>query len=81
MIFTLLQLLGDASDLKINLNKSTISEIRCSEEQELLATTILRCSLKPFLIVYLGLPLSTGKLHQADNLPIDPYLLWKCDGL
>ncbi|KAE8770746.1 putative reverse transcriptase [Hordeum vulgare] len=44
VLSALLQLFRDASGLKINFYKSTISGILCSEEQELQASALLGCS-------------------------------------
>ena len=66
----LLDLFGHASGLRINLAKSSVSPIHCSDEELALTASILSCSIKTFPCTYLGLPLSFGKPTKEVLLPL-----------
>jgi hypothetical protein len=65
----LVEAFGVASGLRCNLNKSSVSAIRCTEENLRQVTDVLQCPAKPFPIQYLGLPLSPVRLTKADLQP------------
>ncbi|WVZ78922.1 LOW QUALITY PROTEIN: hypothetical protein U9M48_026563 [Paspalum notatum var. saurae] len=62
----ILEVFGEASGLRTNLQKSCVIPIRC-EERETIAST-LACSVSEFPCIYLGLPISDRKLKKADLL-------------
>jgi hypothetical protein len=67
-------LFSESSVLQINLQKSSITGIRCDGETIQRVVEHFHCIQKDFPITYLGLPLSTGKLRRADIWPlIDKY--------
>jgi len=76
----ILDLFGDASGLKTNVQKSNVLPIHCSEENMSLVQNLLPCEVLEFPCRCLGLPLSTRKLTRgqfdriADQLPG-----WKAD--
>jgi hypothetical protein len=73
-INSLLDVFADASGLKVNMNKSHVSCIRCDDETAQWVANYFNCSRKDFPIIYLGLPLSTGRLRRANIWPlIDKY--------
>lgn len=74
VIKTVLNLFANASGLSVNLQKSSITCIRCDEDVATMVANHFRCTRKDFPITYLGLPLTTGRLRRADILPlIDKY--------
>src|SRR6185312_12181132 len=54
----ILQLFGEASGLKTNVQKSTVSPIHCLEEHRALVQAHLPCQITEFPCKYLGVPLS-----------------------
>jgi hypothetical protein len=61
-----LDIFSDSSGLKINLHKSHTTCIRCDDDTADLVANHFSCIRKDFPIVYLGLPLTTGRLRRAD---------------
>jgi hypothetical protein len=80
----ILNLFGEASGLKTNLQKSNVFPIQCAEADAAVVQNSLPCELKDFPCKYLGVPLSPCKLTRdqiqpfvdriADRLPG-----WKAD--
>ena len=70
--FTLdiLQLFGEASGLKTNVQKSSVLPIQCTEEDKLVLQEHLPCQISEFPCKYLGVPLSPLKLTKAQIQPI-----------
>jgi hypothetical protein len=66
----ILQLFGEASGLKTNVQKSTVSPIHCLEEHRALVQAHLPCQITEFPCKYLGVPLSPHKLTKAQVQPI-----------
>jgi hypothetical protein len=60
----ILQLFGVAYGLKINLQKSNVLPIRCSDHELEVVQHELPCALAEFPCKYLGLPLSLKKLKR-----------------
>jgi hypothetical protein len=54
----ILNLFGEASGLKTNLQKSTVLPIRCGDGEVAAVQNLLPCPLSDFPCKYLGLPLS-----------------------
>lgn len=80
----LLQIFGEASGLKTNIQKSSMSPIRCTQEDIDTMQSTLTCQLSEFPIRYLGLPLSLKKLTWAQIQPFidrlaDLLLSWRSD--
>jgi hypothetical protein len=80
----ILQLFGEASGLKTNVQKSTVVPIHCLEEHRTLFQTHLPCQMSDFPCKYLGMPLSPHKLTKAQAQPIieriaDRLPGWKAD--
>jgi hypothetical protein len=80
----ILQLFGEASGLKTNVQKSTVVPIHCLEEHRTLLQTHLPCQMSDFPCKYLGVPLSPHKLTKAQAQPIieriaDRLPGWKAD--
>lgn len=67
----LLELFAGASGLSTNLDRCTVSPIRCSDDmvQEVLA--VFPCRVQPFPTVYLGAPLSLSRLERAQEQTLD----------
>ena len=61
VIMNILQLFGDASGLKTNLQKSNVLPIRCGHTELALVQELLPCALMDFPCKYLGLPLSLSR--------------------
>ncbi|WVZ92764.1 hypothetical protein U9M48_038806 [Paspalum notatum var. saurae] len=66
----ILEIFGDASGLRTNMQKSLILPIRCQEEDLATVAEILPGEVPAFPCRYLGLPLSTSKLTNADLQPV-----------
>lgn len=62
----ILQIFGDASGLRTNLAKCSITEIFGASDQLIPMQSFLGCKIEPFPIRYLGLPLSTTKLPRHE---------------
>ena len=66
----ILQLSGEASGLRTNMQKSSIVPIRCDTEQLEVISSAMPCEVMDFPCKYLGLPLSIRKLTKADLQPM-----------
>jgi hypothetical protein len=80
----ILQLLGDASGLFNNAQKSNIYPIRCSHDAIYEVQSLLPCIVASFPCKYLGLPLSLHKLNKQQFQPFvdkiaDQLPNWKAD--
>jgi hypothetical protein len=60
MIMSIMQLFGYASRLKINVQKSSVAPIRCSQVNLDAVLQSFEGEKVQFLVNYLGLPLSLG---------------------
>ena len=61
----LLQLFGEASGLKTNVQKSNVLPIRCTEENLALIQNLLPCEVLDFPCKYLGLPFNVFEAPRA----------------
>ena len=80
----LLNLFGDASGLKTNVQKSNVLPIQCSNDDLATLQDLLPCEVLNFPCKYLGLPLSIKKLTKEQFQPIideiaDQLPGWKAD--
>jgi mannosylglycoprotein endo-beta-mannosidase len=80
----ILNLFGEASGLKTNLQKSNVLPIRCGEFETATIQHLLPCPLSEFPCKYLGVPLSLRKLTKEQVQPIidriaDQLPGWKAD--
>ncbi|KAM3312047.1 hypothetical protein ACQJBY_032196 [Aegilops geniculata] len=66
----LLEAFGHASGLSCNMAKSSISLIRCRQEDINNVAAILACAVKEFPVTYLGLPLSVTRLPKSALQPL-----------
>jgi hypothetical protein len=66
----ILQLFGEASGLKTNLQKSNVLPIRCGNTEMSLVHELLPCALMDFPCKHLGLPLSLKKLTKEHIQPV-----------
>jgi hypothetical protein len=78
----ILALFGEASGLCTNYAKCSVSLIACSEEKALEAVRVMECQLAPFLVKYLGILLTVGRLPALVLQPlidsiVDCLPLWK----
>jgi hypothetical protein len=62
VILDCLQLFGDASGLRTNVQKSSVYPIRCGDQDLAMLKNMLPCELAEFPCRYLGLPLAIKKL-------------------
>lgn len=69
-IHTLLRFFGDASGLRINLDKSALFPIACSEDQTAAALQAFPARRVSFPCSYLGLPLSPTRLKAVAFQPL-----------
>ena len=84
LILDILQLFGEASGLKTNLQKSSAYPIQCSETDIMVLQDSLPCAILDFPCKYLGIPLSMHKLTRAQIQPIIDRIAdllpgWKAD--
>jgi hypothetical protein len=70
VVSTVLNIFADVSGLKVNLQKSHTSCIRCDDETATSVANFFSRTSKNFPITYLGLPLSTGRLRRSDIWPV-----------
>ena len=70
VISSILHIFGEATGLKINLQKSTVTTIRCDEATAAAVEGHFQCRRQQFPILYLGLPLSIFRLQRQDLLPL-----------
>ena len=80
----ILNLFGEATGLKTNLQKSNVLPIRCGDVELAAVQNLLPCALTDFSCRYLGLPLALKKLTKAQIQPIidriaDQLPGWKAD--
>jgi len=66
----MLQLFGDASGLRTNIQKSNVMPIRCTDVDLNVIRSLLPCEIMDFPCKYLGLPLSLWKLTKDQLQPI-----------
>jgi hypothetical protein len=83
-VLGILNLFGEASGLKTNIQKSSVYPIRCGQEELVTLHDWLPCELSSFPCKYLGLPLSLKKLSKNQVQPIidkvaDQLCGWKAD--
>jgi hypothetical protein len=67
----ILNLFGDATGLKTNLQKSNVLPIRCEDNDIASVQALLPCALADFPCKYLGLPLSLKRLTKEQ---VQPYI-------
>ena len=84
LILNILQLFGDASGLRTNVQKRSVMPIQCSEDNMAVVQNLLPCEIMSFPCKYLGLPLSLRKLTREQFQPIidktaDQLPGWKAD--
>jgi hypothetical protein len=84
LVLGILNLFGDASGLKTNLQKSNVLPIRCGDTELLTIQNLLPCAVSEFPCKSLGLPLSLKKLTKGQIQPIidriaDQLPGWKAD--
>jgi len=65
LVMEILNLFGDASGLKTNLQKSSVLPIRCGDMELTTIQNLLPCAVSEFPCKYLGLPLSLKKLTKG----------------
>ena len=63
----LLEVFAGASGLATNLDKCTITPIRCDDADVEQVLHVFPCRIQPFPLTYLGAPLSTSRLARADE--------------
>ena len=66
----ILNLFGEATGLKTNLQKSNVLPIRCGATELAAMQNLLPCALTDFPCKYLGLPLCLKKLTKEQIQPI-----------
>jgi len=64
VMLDLLQLFGEASGLKTNVQKSSVLPIQCLEDDKAIIQEQLPCQILDFPCKYLGVPLSLRKLSK-----------------
>ncbi|WVZ88911.1 hypothetical protein U9M48_035378 [Paspalum notatum var. saurae] len=84
VLLDILNLFGDASGLRTNVQKSSVLPIQCTEEDMSIIQNSLPCEIHDFPIKYLGIPLSLKKLSRAQVQPIIDKIAnqlsgWKAD--
>jgi hypothetical protein len=70
LTMSILDLFGEATGLRTNLQKSNVLPIRCGETELATVQNLLPCELASFPCKYLGLPLSLKKLTNEQVQPI-----------
>jgi len=65
IIMDLVNIFGDDSGLRTNLQKSNVLTIRCGEQELAVLQNLLPCALAEFPCRYVGLPLSLRKLTKV----------------
>jgi hypothetical protein len=66
----ILGLFGEASGLRTNFAKCSVSPIACTDEEAAGAAELMECQLAPFPVKYLGIPLSTRRLSAVAFDPL-----------
>jgi hypothetical protein len=64
LVLKILEIFGEASGLKTNIQKSSVYPIRCGEEEMATLHELLPCEISSFPYKYLGMPLSLRKLSR-----------------
>jgi len=64
----ILDCFGEASGLKVNMQKSLAIPIRCNDAEMQVISNSLHCTIGSFPCKYLGLPISNWKLRRSDLL-------------
>jgi hypothetical protein len=82
LVKEILNIFGTASGLVTNIRKSSVTPIRCQDQDVEVVQTTMPCTVVNFPCRYLGLPLSVRKLSKNDYMlfidKIANYLLgWK----
>lgn len=70
VISAILRLFGEATGLRINMQKTTVTCIRSDDSISASVAQHFSCQLKHFPLQYLGLPLSIFRLRRQDILPL-----------
>jgi hypothetical protein len=70
VVRAILGLFGDASGLRTNFAKCSVTPIACSEEVAQGAAGEMECQLAPFPVKYLGIPLSIRRVSAAALQPL-----------
>jgi hypothetical protein len=66
----ILELFGQASGLRTNFAKCSVSPIACTDAEAAGAAELMECQLAPFPVKYLGIPLSTRRLSAVSFQPL-----------
>lgn len=66
----IVDLFGQASGLRTNFAKCSVSPIACSDEEAVGAAELMECQLAPFPVKYLGIPLSIRRLSAVSFQPL-----------
>ena len=74
----ILALFGEASGLRTNFAKCSVSPIACSEEVAQQAAAVMECQLAPFPVKYLGIPLSICLLRRSSRWWIALRACYRC---
>jgi hypothetical protein len=69
-VHAILALFGDATGLRTNFAKCSVSPIARSSEEALEAAGVMECQLAPFPVKYLGIPLTVGRLRSSALQPL-----------
>lgn len=75
----ILELFGQASGLRSNLAKSSVSPISCSPDDFVRIADCLSCEIKDFPVKYLGLPLCLRRPSKEDFLSLIDEQGWSFD--
>ncbi|KAM0829792.1 hypothetical protein ACQ4PT_066642 [Festuca glaucescens] len=70
VVRTIFQMFGDASGLRVNYNKTSVTVIRGDAHDKMRVKHVLQCEIGEFPCKYLGLQLSTRELTKAQWLPV-----------
>jgi hypothetical protein len=76
----LLYLYEKMSSLKINFNKSEALMVSQDYEKAIAYADILNCATGEWPVKYLGVPVTSSKLHVVDWLPVNEKLIKRMDG-
>jgi hypothetical protein len=82
LLHQIFAIFAGASGLQCNVNKCQMAVIRCDDSQKEAAAQAFPCQQVEFLIKYLGIPLSTGRLPRSALQPLldkaaDKLPIWK----
>jgi hypothetical protein len=67
LVMDILSVFGAATGLKTNIQKSSVTPIRCTTEEVDLVHQQIPCEILEFPCKYLGLPLSVKKLTKSKS--------------